>query len=182
MANNKKLVATTKKSISIAPVVLPAVSVVEAKKAWGAYQELKKAIIEPSDVQLIQKKEFLKKSYWRKLATFFNLSIEIVEERKEDASYESQEGKKVKDYAFHFTCKAIAPNSRYAIGTGSCSRYEKGYPNTVHNVRATAETRAFNRAVSNLVGGGDVSAEEIVSENSSQELTSKDLEAITKRI
>jgi len=32
---------------------------------------------------------------------------------------------------------------------------------TIHNVRAHAHTRAFNRAVSNLVGFGEVSAEEI---------------------
>jgi hypothetical protein len=32
---------------------------------------------------------------------------------------------------------------------------------TVHNVRGHAHTRAFNRAVSNLVGFGEVSADEI---------------------
>jgi hypothetical protein len=42
---------------------------------------------------------------------------------------------------------------------------EKGRKNTLHNTRSTAETRAFNRAVSNLVGGGEVSAEEVYTED-----------------
>ena len=41
--------------------------------------------------------------------------------------------------------------------------YTPAKPNSIHNIRTTAETRAFNRAVSNLVGGGEVSADEIVS-------------------
>jgi len=148
----KKIVAK-KKEIALSPIVKPAVTPVEAKKAWKAYQELKKAVMEKNDVQIIQGQKFLKKSYWRKLATFFNLSVEVVEERKEEIG---------KNVVFHFVCKAIAPNGRYAIGSGSCSQWEKNYKNTIHNTRATAETRAFNRAVSNLVGGGEVSAEEIV--------------------
>ena len=96
---------------------------------------------------------------------------------------------------WNFACKATAPNGRSAIGTGSCSAFEKAtiingkpmqkgkvtewghtaggksypvawewepaQPNSIHNVRTTAETRAWNRAVSNLVGGGEVSAEEV---------------------
>jgi len=34
--------------------------------------------------------------------------------------------------------------------------------NSRHNVRGTAHTRAYNRAVSNLIGGGEVSAEELI--------------------
>ncbi|GIW70273.1 MAG: hypothetical protein KatS3mg101_1020 [Patescibacteria group bacterium] len=81
-----------------------------------------------------------------------------------------------KTFVWHFTCRAIAPNGRSAIGVGSCDAFEKAFkkngeyvdkfgrpanPNSIHNIRATAETRAFNRAVSNLVGGGEVSAEEV---------------------
>jgi hypothetical protein len=50
----------------------------------------------------------------------------------------------------------------------TCPDYDEGYrwgtmpaQATEHNVRAHAHTRAFNRAVSNLVGFGEVSAEEM---------------------
>ncbi len=166
-------------------IVMPAVSSQEALKAWKAYEELKEAIVDKEhDIQVIQKKNFLKKSYWRKVATFFNLTVKVVEERHEQLG---------KTMVWYFTCEAIAPNGRSAVGTGSCDCFEKATlkngkyvtekvtrwekvngrsipkekiwvdaePNSIHNIRSTAETRAFNRAVSNLVGGGEVSAEEV---------------------
>lgn len=165
-----------KKSETIAhsPIVLPAASPKEAKEAWQSYLKLKEAVQDKEDIQMIKTKEgvrpFLKKSYWRKIATFFNISVKVAEERREDIG---------KNIAFHFICKAIAPNGRFAIGAGSCDVFEKGYRNTFHNVRATAETRAFNRAVSNLVGGGEVSAEEMVQEENKEALaTEKQIRAI----
>jgi len=165
-------------------IVKPAVSSQEALEAWNDYLDLKKKIVEENDIQEIQGKIFLKKSYWRKIATFFNLTVDLVSE-----SHEVINGELV----WNFACKATAPNGRSAIGTGSCSAYEKAtyidgkpcqkkvtkwgerngkkfpvewewepaQPNSIHNVRTTAETRAWNRAVSNLVGGGEVSAEEV---------------------
>lgn len=168
-------------------IVMPAVTGEQALEAWEKYQDLKAKIIDRNtDVQIIQNKEFLKKSYWRKIATFFNLSVEVVEEHSEKLGH---------TFVWHFTCKAVAPNGRTAVGVGSCDAYEKAElrdgkymskgrvtkwgktpegksypqefewveasPNSIHNIRSTAETRAFNRAVSNLVGGGEVSAEEV---------------------
>lgn len=154
-------------------IVMPAVSSREAVESWKAYQDLKSKIVDPDkDIQIIANEQFLKKSYWRKLATFFNLTVEVIEERNEQIG---------RTLVWHFTCRAIAPNGRTAIGTGSCDAYEKAklregkymnfnrykkvweyaQPNSIHNIRSTAETRAFNRAVSNLVGGGEVSAEEV---------------------
>lgn len=171
-------------------IVMPAVSAKQAIAAWKEYEELKKAIVDPEkDIQVIGKEKFLKKSYWRKAATFFNLTVEVIKEEKEILG---------KTVVWHFTVKAIAPTGRFAIGTGSCDAYEKAKlidgkyvakgkvskwgktsdgksyplefewvpatPNTIHNIRATAETRATNRAISNLIGGGEVSAEEIEQE------------------
>lgn len=167
-------------------IVRPAVNGEKAIQAWQEYLDLKKSIIEEDDKQIIQGKTFLKKSYWRKIATFFNLTVEMVSESHEEINGE---------LVWNFVCKATATNGRSAIGSGSCSAYEKatlkdgkyyqkgevtewGYtdngkkypkawkwepaqPNSIHNIRSTAETRAWNRAVSNLVGGGEVSAEEV---------------------
>lgn len=148
-------------------IVMPAVTPSQAIEAWETYQKLKMAIKDKNDVQIIENKEFLKKSYWRKLATFFNLNIEIIDEKYEKLG---------RTIVWHFTVKATAPNGRSAIGTGSCDAFEKARlvngqyvdkynkiakPNSIHNIRSTAETRATNRAISNLVGGGEVSAEEV---------------------
>jgi hypothetical protein len=50
------------------------------------------------------------------------------------------------------TCPAFDPDFRWRTLPSQAS---------VHNVRSHAHTRAFNRAVSNLVGFGEVSAEEV---------------------
>lgn len=165
------------KTEDIVGVVMPAITALEAKRVWRAYEDLKTAVLDKKvDIQVIEGKEFKKKSYWRKIATFFNLSIETLEEKHEQIG---------KTFAYHFTVKCIAPNGRYVVGTGSCDAYEKCtlrdgiyvkydkfskswkpcQPNSIHNIRATAYTRAFNRAVSDLVGGGEVSAEEVTAQD-----------------
>ena len=146
---------------------MPQVSPEEAKRQWQNYQNLKKEIIENSDIQIIQGNKFLKKSYWRKLATYFNITTEVISEKPQTIN---------NVMVWHFTVKATAPNGRSATGVGSCDQYEKAkfvngkyvdkwnrevQPNNIHNIRSTAETRATNRAISNLVGGGEVSAEEV---------------------
>jgi len=171
-------------------MVLPAVTADQAVENWKNYQDLKNAIIEPGDTQKIQGKEFPKKVVWRKLARFFDLSVEIISERSEVIQLYG-----VDVMVFHFICRATHKNGSFAEASGSCDSYDKATvmngkfmakgevtkwkktssgksfplefdwkeatPNTIHNVRSTAETRAWNRAVSNLVGGGEVSAEEI---------------------
>lgn len=173
-------------NIPQAAIVMPAVTPEVAVQAWDEYEALKKAIAKPEDIQAIEGKNFLKKSYWRKVATFFNLSTEVVKEKREQVG---------KTFVWHFTVRAIAGNGRSAIGVGSCDAFEKATlidgkymkkgkvtkwgktasgksypeefewepatPNSLHNIRSTAETRATNRAISNLVGGGEVSAEEV---------------------
>lgn len=158
MAKEKQTIEASPSEVQVIQpaIVMPVVAAEEALKAWQAYLDLKLAIAVPEDIQLIKGKQFLKKSYWRKVATFFNLNVEIVEERKE--TLVDADGNPV-DAVYHFTCKATAPNGRYTTGTGSFQVSKKDGDH--HNARSHAETRAFNRAVSNLVGGGEVSADEI---------------------
>lgn len=167
-------------------IVMPSVTPEQAKIAWKKYQDLKASIVTNDDVQLIQGKKFLRKSYWRKVATFFNLTVEVIDEKSEQIG---------KTYVWHFTARATAPNGRSAIGTGSCDAYEKAKmrdgkyvawdyrsskwvdaaPNSLHNIRSTAETRAVNRAISNLVGGGEVSSDEIVDRNNIEDVDPNDI-------
>lgn len=59
----------------------------------------------------------------------------------------------------HNTCPSFDPDFQWRALPGDA---------TDHNVRSHAHTRAFNRAVSNLVGFGEVSAEEVEREQNEQ--------------
>ena len=128
--------------------------------AFQQYQKIQEALDKmlPDCILTIRGKNFRKKNYWRAIATAFNLNVELVNERRVEI-----EG----DWGYEVCYSAIAQNGRSAHGDGSCMASEKvsetsGIFATLHNVRSHAHTRAFNRAVSNLVGFGEVSAEEIV--------------------
>ena len=136
-------------------MVMPLVSVQQAAEAIGAYEALKTAIVRSEDIFLYDGKKFLKKSFWRRVATCFGLTVDLVNENRGF----DEKGK----LYYSVLYRAIAPNGRTMIGDGYCSTAEKGHdwwPE--HNVRATAHTRAKNRAISDLVGGGEVSADELV--------------------
>lgn len=55
--------ANTKTEQKEKNIVMPAVSPDEAVKAWQAYQALKRKIADEDDIQLMQGREFYKKSY-----------------------------------------------------------------------------------------------------------------------
>jgi hypothetical protein len=115
-------------------------------------------------------------SFWRKLATFFNLTDEIVREEIE----RDERGRIIRAM---YTTKVTAPNGRFTVGTGVCSIHDKAhddnlfkdgkvickgpcdgrkhFSNPEHDIPSTAHTRAKNRGISDLVGGGEVSAEEV---------------------
>ena len=134
-------------------IVKPIVSIDDAIKAKKQFDDLCNRLLDKNDYQLIGNKPFKKKSAWRKLAQVFNLSDEILSADKtirED-----------KSFFWEFTVKAIAPNGRYTVATGSCDSKERNFAHVEHDVKATAHTRAKSRAISDLIGGGEVSAEEL---------------------
>ena len=88
------------------------------------------------------------------MSVAFNLTVEPLVERREVHG----EG-----FTYVVTYKATTASGRVAIGDGACGSDEKNRGRmraTEHNVRSHAHTRAYNRAVSNLVAFGEVSAEE----------------------
>jgi hypothetical protein len=120
------------------------------------YKEIQVAIdtAMPEGLDNIQGKKYRNKVYWRAAARAFRINVEVVNDKRE----QNNGG----DFTWHITCRASFPNGDCAVGTGSCSASEKkNNQRTEHNVRAHAETRAYNRAVSNLVGFGEVTSEEI---------------------
>ena len=154
---------------SQASIVRPAVTTEQAVEAWNKYQDLKTKIITDNDTISIEGRTYLKKSYWRKNATFFNLTVEVVPGSEKRLEKDSQ-------VTYLVEYRATAPNGRATSGDGACSSTEKDFSKSEHNTRSIAHTRAYNRAVSNLVGGGEDSAEEIsagTEQTSSNTITEK---------
>lgn len=140
-------------------VLMPmeATQVIEGMKA---YQKLLQDLLEDSDWQGTGTDKFLKKSGWRKIARAFNLSVTRVSRTIE----RDVNGSPVRAEAVY---RATAPNGQVQDGDGYCSVDEprftsaKGRTKLENDLRATATTRAKNRAISDLVGMGEVSAEEV---------------------
>lgn len=134
-------------------IVRPAISAVQAKQAWQEYLDMRSVILEKSDFQAIQGKDFIKKSGWRKFATFYNLTDKIVQEDRIDSG----------NGVFVWKIKVIctAPNGRQTEGVAMCSSAEKSGSRIEHDVYSTAHTRAKNRAISDMIAAGEVSAEEM---------------------
>ncbi len=160
----------------VAPMPTPASTAIEVRPAsdrvlmpldsgqvvdgMKAYQQLLHDLLEPSDWQGTGSDKFLKKSGWRKIARAFNLSLTKISLTVE----RDAEGNPVRAEAVF---RALAPNGQVQDGDGYCAVTEprfqsvKGRQKIENDLRATATTRAKNRAISDLVGMGEVSAEEV---------------------
>jgi hypothetical protein len=136
-------------------IVAPAVSPSQLANQMRLFQELKARLLDyQTDVVEIQGRPFIKRSGWRKLALAFNISDEIVRAEKEDHPDGS--------FTWRITVRAWAPNGRSVMAVGACSSRERKFAHPEHDVYAIASTRAKNRAISDLIGSGEISAEELV--------------------
>lgn len=139
-------------------------------ESFQAYQSLLPRILDSSDYQDAGRgKRFVKKSGWRKIATAFDLDVQII--RSSIERDETGQPARAEVWA-----RAIAPSGRSMDGDGYCSVDEerfsgpRGNKSKLENdLRATATTRAMNRAISGLVGMGEVSAEEVNSQDHAPE-------------
>jgi hypothetical protein len=117
-------------------------------------QELKQRLVDPTtDVIRIANKPYILKSGWRKLAFAFNLSDEILREEKEEKNGE---------VIYRIWCKVTAPNGRSVVAVGSASSRERKFVHEAHDPYALAHTRSKNRAISDILGLGEVSGEEVI--------------------
>ena len=146
------------------------VDVESAKAFMDNYQQVVDALLDDKDYQKMGKSKFKKKSAWRKLATAFNISDTII--NSEEVRDDNNQIISAKYYV-----KATLPNGRSSIGVGSCSIFDKitkkdasqpsnfvlrnRFNNAEHDVPSTAHTRAKSRAIADLIGAGEVSAEEM---------------------
>jgi hypothetical protein len=126
-----------------------------------AYQQLLKDLLDDSDWQGTGDGRFAKKSAWRKIARAFNLSVTIV-------SMEVARDEEGSPIRAECIARAAAPNGQVQDADGYCSISEftgkrADDVKLENTLRATATTRAKNRAIADLVGMGEVSAEEVQS-------------------
>ena len=125
-------------------------------EAIRRFDEFKSKVLSKEDYVLIQGRPFVKKSGMMKYALACQLSLEEKEEHVE----ERPDGSRI----YHFVYRALAQNGRYAEAVGSASTNERKFQHPDHDARGLASTRACNRAISNLVAAGTVTAEEMGSE------------------
>lgn len=159
MAIKKAEVITEKNEITPVENTGAIIDVKSSVEAWNNYQELCVKLLTPADYQKYKDrdgsiKQFPKKSAWFKLGKAFNVNTEIVEKEV----YRAKNGQVKEAY---YRVRAWLAN-RTVEADASCDVWEKGKMKASgHDLRTTAETRATNRAISKLIGAGEVSAEEI---------------------
>jgi hypothetical protein len=140
--------------------VIRPLDAIELVESFNAYQQLLPRLLTDDDYQPADGKRFVKKSGWRKIATAFDLDVQIIRSTVE----RDPDGTPVRAEVW---ARAIAPSGRSMDGDGYCSidesrfQRQRGRQKLENDLRATATTRAMNRAISGLVGMGEVSAEEV---------------------
>ena len=142
--------------------VMPVVSGEEFAASFKAYKALQKSIDAsmPEEIMLIQGKPYRKKGYWKALRASFNLSVDCIHDERVEVTLDDGSV----DWGWNIRYRATASSGAFMDGDGSCFASEKTGGRlraTEHNVRAHAHTRAQNRAISGLVGFGEVSADEM---------------------
>ncbi|KAL3628628.1 hypothetical protein CASFOL_027674 [Castilleja foliolosa] len=103
------------------------------------YQNAAMAILEKNDYTMLSGNPYIKKSGWRKISFYFNVSYEI-----KDKTIEFDENRNVQ--RAEFIARAHMQGGRFSDGWGSCERREKRFSKPNHDIPSTAETRAKTRA------------------------------------
>lgn len=144
-------------------------SIADQQRLANAFDKAVRALVGPNDVQMEGNREFKKKSAWRKLGRAFGLSTEIIEA---ETWWEMNDWEDGPHCISRVRVRAVSPWGQYAEAIGKCSTresrfYRRGHANfgarakADHDCEATAQTRATNRAISDLIAAGEVSAEEL---------------------
>ncbi len=152
---------------------------IEEAKAYFKYlQDFKLSVLDKTDVILIKGNLHIKRSGWEKFVNVFRLDHWIVSTKKEITKQHLITYKKIRklgnnikvidkdewlegiQYTVIVAMKSLTGSTTQGIGL--VQQYEGGREDRKeHDILTHAETRAFNRACSKIVGLGEVSAEEI---------------------
>jgi len=177
----------------------PVSDISDVVDVYSQFEEIKSDLLDNEDTSKIGSNVHVNKSGWRKIATAFNVSVNILEKDMhiEDgilkagvvATASAPNGKVAQSLGRAGSNEAnfmekvadedAGPERAYQIAEEKYGAEEEdvmfvdGYwrwlkpPRQVkeHNVVTLASTRAKNRAISDCVGGGEVSAEEITADD-----------------
>ncbi len=147
----------------------------QQQKLMTAYDRACRALISENDIQREGRREFKKKSAWRKLARAFAISTQIV--RTERWWDEDPNG--ARHFVARVIVRGVAPWGQSVEAVGLCSTRETRFRSNAqrakadHDCEATAATRATNRAISDLIAAGEVSAEEVEAEPNGDPMTAE---------
>jgi len=141
--------------------LMPVGTLAEMQLAWKTYQEVIVELLDDSDYATIEGKKHRKRSGWTKIRRFYGINTEILHEERWTQG---------ETYGYRVTVRASVTDAygvtrRQEVSDGACdsSEFKTGrLKATDHNVRSKAVTRAKNRATSDIVGAGEVSAEEFI--------------------
>ena len=161
-------------------IVVPAIDEKTAIAHFQRFQRLKRSVLNENDFLYIGKdgrptkkenaiNEYITKSGWRKIALLFNLKGEILSKEK---FYSKDSYGEYFGWKYHV--RVTAPNGRYHDAEGVCTSRNQFFckrkkvvgegfewiDTDEKNLMHTAQTCAFNRAISDIVGSGEISAEE----------------------
>ena len=105
---------------------------------------------------------YIRKSGWRKLAMVFSINLKVVDMDRED--HEDADGKY---YLWNARVHAEHPSGKYAEGIGVATSRDQFFTRKgsrladEKDIKLKAQTVGENRAISNLIGGGQMTAEEV---------------------
>lgn len=151
--NNLPVVKTMSDDVDTTRMLLKPIAPVDnIIEAYREYSLLKARLLGENDYQVIRDKKFIKKSGFRKLSSAFGISTEITRENRLNLDGY---------FVYEITVRAIASNGRYMESCASCGSNERAFVHIEHDTRATAQTRACCRAIADLIGTGEVPAEEM---------------------
>lgn len=148
-------------------IVAP-INVDRLAEAFKTFQEFKQRLLTKDDSVTIAGRQYLKKSAWRKWALACGVSDEIISFDRVPAQGKDEEG----SFAYRVVVRAFHEKSgRCSAGVAVASKKEKAsWSHEEHDIFALAHTRAKNHTIADLVGGGEVSAEEMTSETENRRM------------
>lgn len=137
--------------------------------SFKKFEEFKQRLLNKDDSVQIRDKKFLKKSAWRKWALACGVSDDLVSVERVPVQGKDADG----SFSYRIVVRAFhVPSGRSSVGVAIATLSEKkDWAHPEHDVFTLCHTRAKNRAIADLVGGGEVSAEEMISEADSSQTT-----------
>ncbi len=170
--------------VGTSTLVRPVASILAVKEVFQAFEQAKRDLLTAKDVITADGQAYIKKSGWRKIGVYFGVSLQKISEgwvpgadKVWQVTYRAiAPGGQYQDATAYCSWKESMALGRlrsadeYARKMVAAQKWTseraKDHIDGVmakleHDIRVTAETRAKNRAISDLVGGGEISAEEI---------------------